>query len=130
MRLIDSNLLLRLLTNDNPKQAEKVEGLLRSTPDPIFLPDVVIAEIVWVLSSFYKVPKEEIAEKIFKVLSFRNIRSNQALLIRALYFYRTMNLSFIDAYLAAYTEKEGLEGIYSFDKGFDKIESVKRFVPK
>ena len=129
MKLIDSNLLLRLLTNDDPTQAEAVEKLLKFSPEPIFLPDVTVAEIVWVLSSFYRLSKEEIIEKIYILLSSRNIDCNKALLLRSLYFYRSFNIAFIDAYLAAYCEQEKLEGIYSFDKDLDKIKEVKRFKP-
>lgn len=129
MKLIDSNLLLRFLTNDDLTQAEAVEKLLKFSPEPILLPDVTITEVVWVLSSFYRLSKEEIAEKIYILLSSRNIECNKALLLRSLYFYRATNISFIDAYLAAYCEEENLEGIYSFDKDLDKIKEVKRFKP-
>jgi predicted nucleic acid-binding protein len=39
------------------------------------------------------------------------------------------SLGFEDALAAAYVEIEALDGIYSYDRGFDRIAGVKRFEP-
>lgn len=130
MKLLDANLILRFLLKDHPSQSQAAKRVLESKNETLLLQDLAVAEVVWVLTSVYKLSKEDIAEKIYHFLSLNSIFSNKSLLIRALYFYRNFNISFVDAYLAAYAEEKKLEGIYSFDKGFDKIKQVKRFEPK
>ncbi len=130
MKLIDANIIIRFLLKDHPIQSPAAKKLLSNFQERLLLSDVAAAEIIWLLTSYYKLSKEEAVEKIFSIFNFPNIESNKPILIRTLYFYRNFNIDYIDAYLAAYSEEEKLEGIYSFDKGFDKIKQVKRFTPK
>lgn len=129
-KLIDSNLIVRFLLQDHKEHSPAATRLFSNIKEDLYLTDVVIAEVIWVLTSFYKLPKQEVAEKVYHLLTLANIESNRPLLIRGLYFWRNYNIAFIDAYLVAFCEQENLEGIYSFDKGFDKIKEVKRFKPK
>lgn len=129
MKLLDANFILRFLLKDYPIQAEAVKKVLETKSEALFLSDMVVAEVIWVLTSFYKLTREDTAEKIYALLSLNSIYSNKALLTRALYFYRNFNIAFVDSYLTAYCEQNKLEGIYSFDKGLDKIKWVKRFKP-
>ena|SRR3989344_3881929 len=129
MKLLDANFVLRFLLKDHPLQSQAVKEVLESKNETLLLQDLAVAEVVWVLTSVYKLSKEDIAEKIYNLLSLNSIFSNKSLLIRVLYFYRNFNISFIDAYLTAFCEQEKLEGIYSFDKGLDKIKQIKRFEP-
>lgn len=128
-KLIDSNLIVRFLLQDNPVQSPLATKLLKNPEERFYLTDVVTAEVIWVLSSFYKIQRREIIEKIYLLLALPTIDSNRHILIRALYLYGNFNIDFIDAYLAAYSEEEKMEGIYSFDKGLDKVKSIKRFKP-
>lgn len=129
MKLLDANIILRFLLKDYPKQAEAVKRVLETETEVLFLSDMVVAEVIWVLTSFYKLTREATGEKIYDLININSIYSNKDLLIRALYFYRNFNIEFIDSYLAAYCEQNKLEGIYSFDKGLDKIKEIKRFKP-
>ncbi|TSC88242.1 MAG: putative nucleic-acid-binding protein, contains PIN domain [Microgenomates group bacterium Gr01-1014_7] len=129
MKLLDANLILRFLLKDDVKQFQKAKSILENSEENLYLSDMIIAEVVWVLISFYKFNREDIIEKIYNLLNLNSIYSNKSLFIRTLYFYRNFNIDFIDAYLAAYCESEKLEAIYSFDKGLDKIKEIKRFKP-
>lgn len=130
MKLIDTNVIIRFLLKDHPIQSPAAKKLLSNFQERLLLTDVAVAEAIWLLTSYYKLSKEEAAEKIYPIFNFPNIESNKSVLIRVLYFYRNFNIDYIDAYLTAYAEEENLEGIYSFDKDLDKIKSVKRFEPK
>ncbi|MBI2334198.1 PIN domain-containing protein [Candidatus Daviesbacteria bacterium] len=130
MKLLDANVILRFLLKDHPEQSPAAKKILENRDEMLLMTDVVLAEVIWVLNSLYQLTREEIADKIYQLLNLNSIYSNKELLIRALYFYRNFNISYIDAYLAAYGEQNELEGIYSFDKGLDKIKSVRRLVPK
>lgn len=128
-RLLDANIILRFLIKDNLPQFESAQKLFHSFNENLVLPDLVLAEVVWTLHSVYKLTKQEIIEKLLELLELKNLTANFHLLTNALLLYRDYNISFIDAYLIAYCEQNKLEGIYSFDKGLDKIKSVKRFRP-
>lgn len=129
MKLLDTNFILRFLLKDHPTLSPLAKKIFESKDEMLLITDVVVAEIIWVLTSFYRLTKKEAADKIYQLLSLNSVYSNKDLLIRTLYLYRNYNINYVDAYLMAYSEKERLEGIYSFDEGLDKIRSVKRFKP-
>lgn len=129
MKLLDANLILRFLLKDNLNQFKSAEAIFENPEESLYLSELVVAEVIWVLTSYYNFSKEEAGKKIYYLLKLPTIETNQPLLIRTLYFYNNFNINFIDAYLAAFCEQNNLEGIYSFDKGLDKIKSVKRLKP-
>lgn len=128
MKLIDANLIIRYLTIDDRKKALAVKRLLESSQEELLLPDVILAEIVWTLASFYKFEKKDVVEKLQALLLMDSIRCNYNLLQRSLVLYKSHNISFIDSYLSAYAIEKEL-GIYSYDKDIDKVKLVKRFEP-
>lgn len=124
---IDSNLILRFLLDD--PGADKIEKLLRSNKK-LILTDVTIAEIVWVLGSFYKWDRKTITNAITGLINLDSVVSDQDLFLIVLKIFKTHNVDFIDAYLAANLIREGNGVVYSFDRDFDKIPKVKRAEPK
>lgn len=72
MRTIDANIILRYLTNDVPDQAMRAEKLLKRIDEGtenVFLPDITLADIIWILEGYYKQTKENIREWITAILS-------------------------------------------------------------
>lgn len=123
--VLDTNVIIRFLTNDTPEQAKRVETLLnQATVKSLFIPDIIIAEIIYVLLSFYKLPKKEVVEKVSVLLDFEKIRSNKKLLKKTLEIFEENNLSFADAYLTSLVLLSKNSFIYSFDKRLSKIEGV------
>jgi predicted nucleic-acid-binding protein len=123
-RVIDTNIILRYLTNDIPEQAEKCEELFKRVSEEkefIEVPLLVIAEAVWTMTKYYKQPKKNVVESISIMLKTPGIKvRDKKLILDGLELYRDKNVSFTDAYLATnctYTQK----GIYSFDEDFDRI---------
>jgi len=121
---IDANVVLRFITGDPPEMAEKVLGLMTRAEKgevALRLSHIVVAEVVWVLSSFYKYPKKEIAETIITFINADGIYpDNPALLIQALKDMADNNVDFADAYLAAMARTR-LEAVCSFDNDFVKL---------
>jgi predicted nucleic acid-binding protein len=129
-KAIDANLIIRYLAEDDVRQAAAVEKLLKKAArNELEIPDVIIAEIVWVLFSFYKLSKEEIIEKLEGLLSLKKIKMNQRVLRRTVEIYRNYAISYTDAYLAAYALGNNLGQVYSFDKGLDQVVEIKRLEP-
>lgn len=128
-KLLDTNLVIRFLLKDIPNQAEAVRKILASDEEELVLTDVALAEIVWVLTSYYQLPKTDVVDKLLDLLTLDTIHANKQVLYKALFLYKSLNIDFIDAYLAAFAEDGGIESIYSYDKDFDKIKFLKRKEP-
>jgi len=127
MKFIDANFVLRYLLGD--PQAEKVRKVLESG-EPLYMPEIVFAEVVWTLTSYYKWKKGIITDVLSKFLVLGNIKTDKKLLIQALEIYRSANIDYIDAFIAAFMFKKGNKEIYTFDKHFDKIKGIKRIEPR
>lgn len=124
--LLDTNIIIRFLTNDPPNQAEKIEKLFsQASSSSLEIPDVVIFEIVYVLLSFYQLSKEEVIEKIYSLINFEKIKTNKKLIKKTLEIFKNYPISFIDAYLCALIFLKKHPFIYSFDKKLKKIKGIK-----
>lgn len=129
VKLLDANTVIRYLTADDAKKAKRVERLFKNSPNQFVLTDVSVAEIVWVLESHYKVPKDDIVAKLRLLLTLEAIEANKALLSDALDFYWSRNIDYIDAYVAAYAVHQHIETIISYDRDLDKIAGISREEP-
>ena len=126
---VDTNVLVRHLTGDPPAQARLATRYL-DRADELLLPDLILAEVAYVLESFYEVGRSEVAEALRAVLTFRAIRVVDApLLMRTVELYEVHRLDFADAYLAASAERSGVGVVASFDRGLDKVTTVVREEP-
>jgi len=128
---VDTNLFIRYLTNDDPAKAERVERLLKDAAAGkvrLVTAEMVIAEIVWVLESSYALKSAEIAPLIRAILATSGLDVlNAALVARALEHYESNNIDFIDGYIAAVMEKQGIQELYSFDrKQISRIQAISR----
>lgn len=121
--LIDTNLIIRFLVNDDPQKVLDVEKLLKDKNNRNILLDTVVAEIIWVLSSYYSLQKLEIIEKIRSLIHVDTVETNAFLLSRALTMWEENNISYIDAYLAAVSEMGGMT-LFSYDKRLSSIPTI------
>jgi uncharacterized protein len=126
---IDTNLFLRYLTNDIPEKADRVEELLqRAALGEIVLvtTSLVIAEIVWTLTSFYGLSRQPICDRVLAILNTPGLEVAESdLLIAAATHYAAKNVDFIDAYNAAWMVQQQLSTAYTFDrKHFSRFEHI------
>jgi predicted nucleic-acid-binding protein len=131
----DTNLFLRFLTNDVPAQADKVESLLhRAGKGEVRLvtTELVIAEIVWTLESYYQVSKSEIQDKVLAILNTPGLDVDDAdYLLQAAVWYAEKNTDFIDAYNVAWMMKREVEIALTFDqKHFKRFEGISAQLPE
>ncbi len=71
MIAVDTNLLVRILTNDDPIQARRTLKILNS--DDIFIPKTVLLETEWVLRHAYEIDKSKIINGFKKLLGLSNV---------------------------------------------------------
>ena len=125
----DTNLFLRYLTDDVPAQADLVESLLQRAAQgqvQLATTSLVIAEIVWVLESYYEITRKEIQEKVLAILNTEGLEVEDAdLILQAIGLYAEKNVDFIDAYNAAWMLKCGIRKAITFDqKHFNRFEGI------
>ena len=126
---VDTNVLIRHLTGDPPEMAAQATGYLGAASE-LLLPDLVIAETIYVLESFYKAPREQIAQAMRSLLALGSIITvDPALLLRAIEVYEIDRLDFAEAYLVACAETTGVYEVASFDKSIDRIKTIRRVDP-
>jgi predicted nucleic acid-binding protein len=126
---VDTNVLVRHLTGDPPEQAARATRYLAGA-DELLLPDLILAEVAYVLESFYEVPRAQVATTLRAVLAYPAIRVLDAdLLQRAVEVYEIHRLDFADAYLVASAERTSIGVIASFDRTIDRVTTVRREEP-
>lgn len=133
MRFVDANIFLRFLVNDVPTQADACEAIFRKAvegEEALYTTDMVIAEIVWVLESYYGLSRNEIRTKVEKILNTPNLAcDHKGIIIHALTLYEEKRIDYIDAYNACILRMQGINEIYSYDKHYDRLSWLKRIEP-
>ena len=130
---VDANVILRFLLDDPPEMASAAAQLFETAVAnnlSLIVDDVTVAELVWVLKSFYKQEIGTIGAVLRDFLLQDGIElSDQSTILYALSLFETKNVDFIDALLAARMQKTGIKNIYSFDKHFDRLPNLERISP-
>jgi predicted nucleic acid-binding protein len=125
----DVDLLVRHLTGDPAELAARATAYLYGH-DQLLLTDLVFAETVSVLESFYEAPRASIAHAMRSLLAFERIQCVDApLLLRAVEIYESSRTDFTRAYLVACAESTGVGRIVSFDQSIDGVRTVDRIEP-
>lgn len=126
---VDTNVLVRHLTGEPPEIARRATAYLRSS-STLFLTDLIVAETVYVLESFYEAPRPQIAEAIRSMIAFDAVETvDPALLLRAVEVYEVDRIDFAEAYLVACAESTGIATVASFDRSIDRVATVRRIEP-
>jgi predicted nucleic-acid-binding protein len=100
-------------------------------PGPLLLADLIFAECVYVLESFYEVEPARVAALMRSALALPSIEVvDRDLLLRAVEVYELDRLDFAAAYLVAQAETTGSGEIASFDKTIDRNQSITRREPQ
>ena len=126
---VDTNILIRHLTGDPPEQASRASRYLEQA-EQLLLPDLILAEVAYVLESYYEVERSQLAEALRSILAFGAIRVvDAALLYRTVELYELERLDLANAYLVATAERTGVGVVASFDRGIDQVGTIQREEP-
>lgn len=95
MIAVDTNVLVRLVTNDEPGQARRAAELLRRKP--VFVPKTVLLEMEWVLRHAYRLERPAILRAFYGVLGLPTVTVEDGRAVaRALAWYEE-GMDFADA---------------------------------
>ena len=129
MAFVDTNVLIRHLTGDPPDMAARATAALASG-ERLLLADLVLAECVYVLESFYEVPPVQVAALMRAAIALPAIEVvDEASLLRALEVHELDRVDFAEAYVVAQAEATGVGEILSFDRSIDRVTSITRREP-
>lgn len=124
--LLDTNILVRYLLRDNPKLTRRAKEFFIQAKNgkiKLYLDEVVVAEVVWLFSSFYKIGKEEISSKLSRLIAqdwVVNLRKDT--IIRALDLYSETSLDYIDCWVFA-VSKSVKVNLETFDRKLKKLRA-------
>jgi predicted nucleic acid-binding protein len=125
---IDSNVILRYLTQDPPKMAEKALKIFTEAKKGrliLLITPLTVAEVVWVLESYYGHPKKDIADTLTQFLLCDGLEiESLELMIGSLNLYQERNIDFADAVLASQALRKGPPSIYSFDHHLNRVPGI------
>ena len=120
MIAIDTNILVRYITQDDLQQAEAAENLLaiyNNKPQSIFINNIVLCEFVWVLEKGYKYTQQQISSTIRIILSTEEFAFEyHNVLWLALEEYELKNIDFSDSLISRLNHNLGYKQTFSFDK--------------
>jgi predicted nucleic acid-binding protein len=94
--------------------------------------EAVIADVVYVLQSKrqYGLAHGEVAARLRPILELRGLQLQvRDVYVRALDLYRDNPFDFADALTIAHMEHDGIEVLYSYDRDFDRVDTVSREEP-
>jgi predicted nucleic-acid-binding protein len=117
---LDTNVLVRYLTQDDPAQAQKATQVIEGAAEqgePLYITSIVLCEMVWVLEAAYGHSKQEIQrvlERILRTAQFRFDHKDQ--LWRALQDYREGRADFSDYLIGHLGVHGGCPETVTFDK--------------
>lgn len=131
---IDTNIFLRIIVKENKKAYSECVELLRLVEQRKIVTvtsHLVLAEIVWTLSSYYKFSRREISEVLEGIQNINNLKIIDGYKPQvALKLYANSNAKYIDCLIASIPLIHSKKWtVISYDKDFDKIGIV-RLEPK
>ena len=130
---VDANVILRFLTGDPPHITEKAASLFRAVERGelrLIVEPIVLAEVVWVLQSFYRYRPAQIAPVLREFLLQDGIEAeDKDILLQALSLYESKNVDFTEALVTARMLKQGVTRIFSFDEHFERLSGIQRIFP-
>jgi predicted nucleic-acid-binding protein len=126
LRGLDTNVLVRYLTQDDPRQSRKANALI---DDPVtrrercFISLIVCCELVWVLREAYRFPRETIAHALAQMLDTAQFQVEERDLVgRALDDYRRGPADFSDYVIGWRNRHAGCSDTATFDLALRRSE--------
>jgi predicted nucleic-acid-binding protein len=119
MKGVDTNVLVRYITRDDPAQERAASRFLESArkrAEPIFVNVIVLCELVWVLGRTYEYSRTEVAAVIGQLLTTEQIVVEETdLAWLALSDFKASRGDFADCLIGRKNERLGCDATVTFD---------------
>jgi predicted nucleic-acid-binding protein len=125
MRSVDTNVLVRLLTRDDARQAAAASAFVSGGA---WVSHLVLAETTWVLGTVYDRSPRELAEAIERLLDHEHLVLQDHDVVRSALsiFRKRPSLTFSDCLIVELAVKAGHTPVGTFDRDLSKVENVER----
>lgn len=123
MRAVDTNVLVRLITRDEPHQVTVAEAFVARGA---WVPHLALAEMTWVLETVYGRPREAIAAAVEMLVNHEQLTvQDEAAVIAALaQFRRRSGVGFSDCLMVEIARKAGHGPLGTFDRTLSRVEGA------
>lgn len=125
---IDTNIVLRLLLDDDAAQRSRIEKLFDThvrVPGSALIADVVLAEAAWTLGSVYRQPKADLAAALRALLAEPAYAfENRAAVEQAVEAYTSSRAGFSDCLIVAKNATAGCDFTASFDRALRGVTNA------
>jgi len=126
MKAIDTNILTRFITKDDEQQANRIYQLFKQTEETqeqLFVPLLVVLELIWVLESIYEIPNEDVLDSLsdlllMPILQFESETVMQSFINSA----RNTKFDLSDILIAHTAHSFDCESTLTFDKKASKFK--------
>jgi predicted nucleic acid-binding protein len=115
MIAVDTNVLVRYVTNDDAQQAARAVELL-ARDEEVFVAKTVLLELEWVLRAVYELPGSSVRRSILHVLGLPNVQAEAPEQVAVALDHYAQGLDFADALHLASRGAAG--AFYTFDREF------------
>lgn len=139
MQYIDTNIIIRYITQDDPEKAKRVYALFQALDrgeETICITEAVITEVIFVLSSkrLYNLARPEIVKRLLPILLLKGVHigckpTDKTIYPQSLHVYQTTTLDITDAIILTKAQQEEPSTVVSFDTDFDQFPEVTRREP-
>lgn len=125
MRAVDTNVLVRLLTRDDPKQVAVAEAFVAHGA---WVPQLAVAEATWVLASVYDRPPDAIATALEMLLNHEHLTIQDAEVVAAalVQFRERPKVRFSDCLVVEVARKAGHTPLGTFDRQLGQVLGAER----
>ncbi len=125
MRAVDTNVLVRLMTRDDPRQVAVAEAFVAAGA---WVPHLAVAEATWVLDSVYAREPEAIATAVEMLLSHEHltIQDSETVAAAVEQFRQQRRVGFSDCLMVEVARKAGHTPLGTFDRDLGKIDGAQK----
>jgi predicted nucleic-acid-binding protein len=125
MRAVDTNVLVRLVTRDDVKQAALADSFIAKGA---WVSHLVLAEMVWVLDRVYELGAADIAKAVEMLLNHTSLSLQDAdtVAMALEHYLRRPSLGFSDCLVIEVARKAGHTPLGTFDRNLSKLPGTER----
>ena len=125
MRSVDTNVLVRAFTGDDPVQSPAARGFIRDS-GPVWVSQVALVETIWVLDSVYCCGKPQLVEALTRIIDNKDLALEDPQVIRAalMLYQSTAKVGFSDCVVLERARSSGHLPLATFDKALGKADGA------
>lgn len=131
---IDTNVIVRYIVQDDPKQAKAATKLIEqtcSTDNPGYINHIVLCEIVWVLKRNYKLDKQSICQVIEQIMRTDRLMIEDIQLVwKALETFKKTKADYADCLLGQRNLQAGCQYTATLDDAASLTKGYKHLLVK